>query len=733
MSNETRTEHTWLDDLFLEDAAALFFKSATVSHPAEEEKQSSSEKFRPPTLAEAAPAAAQQMKSYWKTLRVFFRTGKGGGLPLETGRPSFFPAMVAPYLAGIHSGPYPCWIDDAKGGLESKPTTVSIKNLLAQKIAEFAPEENKAKALKDNLLRLHSIIQRNANAVAEPVQPNEFLNKALDELILQLNLKGTEGDAFLADVDQLRKKLPEKGSLLPLSNGIPFQMITSLMGHQSNAQSKALKNRITPLTARIHQLLDVEREKDPEAHSAAALEATMDFAGAFLKFEELASIMPSGGSVVMPEERLHRLEKVLQTLEQSETTFGEHKPTIVMAKSLAEQYQSDVKNLAQESNIEVVADDQVFEKIKTTYDNRSREFAEVFAALRIAQLEIEERYQHDVHGDLFAHFSATDFEAAEIALCPAFIMVANNENLVRSGLNEFSALLASSRPLKYLALKADALGHIEVHVLTGKQGQSFTSPLLWTSSAVSGREFPSFTFDNRKGPKWGSRFDISNNPSPDSDWPAEILLYTDADGSKKEKTVPFTFADFTALDNNFNHLYHVVPAEFWSDDLILLADYLQLNAADAYRKIPFIWVMNTQGQLQKAAVALPLVQTCLERLDFWHFLQENAGIHSYHVELATEKMQAEYEQKLEAAISAMKLTHQEEIEQTRDESARLAIENLADFLLDLDVTAVATVSADKTPKQPVAVAAPAFQDAEPLVEKTAENPVNQSQASEKRG
>ncbi len=746
MSNKNRSDQHWLEDIFRDDAADLFLHPESTTLAEDGKLATLSTKFTAPVLEPQPTAADTELRTYWKTLRAFFRTGKGGGLAAEAG---CFPALLAPYRSVQQAGPYPSWIADALLP-DGNPQVRTIRALVEQSIATFAADPAEGKILKDNVARLDFILKKQLADADSPQPLRPFIDDALDALVLQLKLSGPEGDALLADVNALRKALPTGGKLIPHSPCAPFYLLSILLDLQASLQQEILKKKTTPLIARIRQILAVEREKDPAAHGADSLASSMDFAGSFLNFNELAAVMPTGGSVAMPEERLRRLEQVLKTLEHTLSDSWLHKPSVLIAKRLTKNSAINPEEIFPNAAVEIVPGEKAFKRITNLFDEKMQAVSTMFAAMRIANLELEEHYQHEVHTDFFAHFTHTGFTEAEWALCPSFILAVHSAELVHFGLNDFSALLASNRPVKCLALKFDAFGHVAPPDSNGKTDPVFrqepaalavahrdaytlqatladpallaeglwaglnnpgpaffytlaANPRLqpagnaqvWSSAALGGREFPFFTYDNRKGPKWGSRFDIASNPEPEGDWPDEPLLYTTTDGSNHSERTPFTFADFAAMDPAFAHYFSLVPVIYWTDDLIPLANYLDLPVQETYSKVPFIWVVDAENKLQKAAVALPLVQTSLERLDFWHYLQENAGIRSFHVEQASEQLRREFEATLEQQLAGLRETHQQEIEKVREESARTAMEQLAGYLLDLDPDAAYPMPVDR--------------------------------------
>lgn len=52
-----------------------------------------------------------------------------------------------------------------------------------------------------------------------------------------------------------------------------------------------------------------------------------------------------------------------------------------------------------------------------------------------------------------------------------------------------------------------------------------------------------------------------------------------------------------------------------------------------YGKIPFIWLVNQENHLVKAAVHNHWVVSCQERIDFWRFLNDWAGGNHQHQEV----------------------------------------------------------------------------------------------------
>lgn len=757
--------------LFREESEELlgFFNNTEVETPLTLEP--ASPPVGKPLVMPVAQAASQdELKAYWRKLRAFFRTGEGAD---EKPMPAF-PALLAHERGRLSQGrPFPIWLADA-ATLEKEsgfPALAPIQELLARAISSFAKEDGQARILKDNLPRLLGLIMQKIKGVDEPFKAFPVLDEALDALLAGLSVKGEEGAALAQDAAQLKRALPKTGLLIPFSSFTPLHLLANYLHGRLTPQRRRIMEEINQFQARLKTLLEVEREKRPGARSAEQLQSGMDFAQAFLNFEELSAVLPESGAELMPEARLERIGQIVAALDQAGAILFETDATLLVSYGLAGPHGPDWERCFPGSVVRKAEKGQSCAAATALFDRRMEEAARIFGALRMARLEYENLYAPEIHGDFFAHFGWRQFSDEEMAACPPVILLADAAELLASEMDGYSGLLASGRPMRILLLRQEehrgeaasnglalpfrpepgalAIAHRKVffyqgaalrteHFFQGMQDafSAFTPAVLhllmadveeggqlWMSAAVEGREFSAFTYDSRLGPKWGSRFDIRDNPQPEMDWPQHELAYVDAEGKQASLALSFTFADFAAQHPEYEHYFQLVPAPFWSENLIPLVEYLALPPEQSYSKAPFIWVVDDQNQLQKAAPAWPVVLACRERLDFWRFLQENAGIHSYHVELATEKLRRELESAAEARFSALEEAHRQELEKTREETARQAMAQLADVLLGLEPLAGLEALAPAPAVSPPAPAEGPMAEAPPVPAAPAPEPV----------
>jgi ferredoxin len=747
-------------DLFTEESAVTLGirpgGGITAGRPAE---LTFTEASTLPVRSTAELAPDEEQRAYWRTLRTFFRSGLGGELP-----GGCYPALLAPYRNRPHmERNFPLWLEEEASG-----KTMPLKELLTERIAQSAPGENDAKILKDNLLRLEVIIRQRMQFAGDAYQAFAVIDDALGTLVQRLNIGGAEGETFANDVNNLRKHIPRQGLLVPFSPDAPFYLLAALVRNHLTGRRKIVQEKIRRLTARLREILAVEQDKKPEARSPDKLHGSLDFAEAYFNFEELSSVIPTGGSAVMPEERLHRIEKIVALLENTGTDFFQKNACLILGESLAASVKLDWEHVFEKCTVLVANPGQDCQLAMEVFDKKMTEYTEVFVALRTAELEVDDKYLPDIHGDFFAHFDWRSFTVEEMTVCPPVLLFTKDNALIANELNEFSQLLSSNRPVKMLVLKqgvpastegftyrqepgAMAIAHRNAYVLqsasvapgklvegyreglgsfapalfhifspTGSE-QTLSGTSLWASAAVEGREFPGFVYNHGQGARWGSRFNISHNPQPESDFPQHRLVFQNEKGEERALDLPFSFADFAAQDGHYAGQFHLVPPQFWTDDLVPLGDYLNLPPEELYAKVPYIWVVDEKNVLQKAAVAAPLIIACRERLDFWHFLQENAGIHSYHVERATERLRQELEAEFSKKTTDLQAAHAAELDKAKEEEGRAAMVRLAAVLLDMDASELVDLPA-APPKKAKAAAAPKPKPAEPVAGAEAPKP-----------
>jgi pyruvate-ferredoxin/flavodoxin oxidoreductase len=170
--------------------------------------------------------------------------------------------------------------------------------------------------------------------------------------------------------------------------------------------------------------------------------------------------------------------------------------------------------------------------------------------------------------------------------------------------------------------------------------------------AVESRAYPLFRFDPDAGITFNECVSLEGNPSLDTDWPVYALKYKDEAGNEQSMSLPMTFADFAATEARFLKQFKKAPPETWNENMVMLADFLQLDADEREGKFPFIWAVDAKNRLLRLLVTEDLVRSTEERLHFWRQLRNLAGLDVQPSDAAevAERVRAELLAKITASL-----------------------------------------------------------------------------------
>ncbi|MBP6764835.1 MAG: pyruvate ferredoxin oxidoreductase, partial [Rubrivivax sp.] len=170
--------------------------------------------------------------------------------------------------------------------------------------------------------------------------------------------------------------------------------------------------------------------------------------------------------------------------------------------------------------------------------------------------------------------------------------------------------------------------------------------------AVESRAYPLFRFDPDAGQTFSECVSLEGNPAPDLDWPVYALNHVDETGAPQRLDLPVTFADFAATEGRFGKQFRKAPMETWNDNMLPLADLLQLDADERSGRFPYIWAVDGKKRLMRLIVSEELVRACEERLQFWRQLKDVAarpGAEADTVAIA-ERVRADLMQRISASL-----------------------------------------------------------------------------------
>lgn len=168
---------------------------------------------------------------------------------------------------------------------------------------------------------------------------------------------------------------------------------------------------------------------------------------------------------------------------------------------------------------------------------------------------------------------------------------------------------------------------------------------------VESRAYPLFRYNPDRGKTPQECFDLDGNPAMDEKWPKYTIDYLDG---KREKSMelPMTFADYAITEIRFRKHFRKAPPDTWNENMVPLAEFLEMDADAREGKFPYIWAVDKNKQLMRLLVAKPIVDSCEERQDFWIMLKALAGVdHKPEpVEDLTQKIRTEVVQNIAAGL-----------------------------------------------------------------------------------
>ena len=87
-----------------------------------------------------------------------------------------------------------------------------------------------------------------------------------------------------------------------------------------------------------------------------------------------------------------------------------------------------------------------------------------------------------------------------------------------------------------------------------------------------------------------------------------------------------TFADFALTETRFRKHFRVAPPDTWNDQMVPLAEFLELPEDEREDRFPFVWTVDRKQQLSRLLVDSAMVESSEDRRDFWLMLRSLAGM-----------------------------------------------------------------------------------------------------------
>jgi len=679
-----------------------------------------------PTVENGPPAGDSGKEGTIGLLRRFHYGEPRATAATQPPGETILPALLHPYRdASAIRYQYPIYLSPP-GEAADPDLARPLSEHLAAAVKAMAPGEEESKILKDNLAWLERYLRQKVVGPDLADAP-ALMKEASAALQEHLALKGSNRETLQADLDRLAACVAPGSRFLAYGPAAPLHLMLQAVRHRQQGRRKQFRKRIDEHVRALRALLDVEKAKAGDAAEAGS-DRYFDTSALSGMLEKRAH-----GSVAMPPDRRSRIEEALATLQS-----WQDDPVLIRFVGGLEE-----PEFGRQADVAIIDSDDPCATAGEVFEREAAVYARLFAAARIAELEVDGRYDPAVHDSWFAGFDWQAFTDDEMQLVTRVVARVPADHLACDGLPAFSRLLGSRLPVHVLTwvraydnpgakpgegpfdsyrfeLAYFGIGHRQVvvaqtsaarhqdllsgfltaidssraslHLINrGTQtsvGQPVLEPWFVASAALESRAHPFILVNPEAGDRAGERVRFDGNPQPENDWPVETLEYRGDDGEVARMQVAFTFADYALLMPALHEHFRVVPADLEAEDLVPADRYLGMDEAEVGRLVPYVWGIDEKGVLTRLVVSRALVFACRDRLNYWRTLQELAGIHNFYVEQAIDRVIAEQRAAEEADRQRLLQEHEEQLESVRSEAAEKVMGQLVDALMGGDLSAM---------------------------------------------
>jgi ferredoxin len=633
---------------------------------------------------------------------------------------------------------YPLFLfppDETSEARDVESLETPLSQWMKDATADFAPDKGQARILKDHLQWIEYHTRKMLRGREGPVEAVATLMEAAHALQKHLHLKQPDHDQLERDLARLIARVPEHSQLLGYGRYCSLHLLIHAIRSQVIPRRARFQQRINECIRGLKGLLDIEWSKSDESIEPRMIRDSVGPGGDRFDPAALSAVIDhSRGTQTMSEERRGRIEQAIEIM-----ASWEPDPVLVRfvhTGTLTDPWLQEAAFCREVTNSDPCA------YAMDMFDREAEKLTQIFGAVRIASLEIANRYDPTVHNPWFTSFSWEAFSQDELRLVPTIIALGAADQVAGEGMRSFSRLLSSGRPVQilirvqphnnpgrvggegpfqsfrtelgYLGIshrqamveQSSAARHrhmldcflaaleatrTSLHVInTGQSEPGRLLPLnawLVAGAAIESRAHPFFRIDPEAGDSSSTRMDFSGNPQWDRDWPVHPFRYHDENSGDTELQLAFTFADYCLLIERLRDHYRLIPPGCDSVSLIPMQEYLAMGAEQAYQHVPYVLAVDGNAILHRVVVSRELALASLDRLNYWRTLQEMAGVRNLYVDMAIAQTREQEQTKAAAALQQLQQEHAEELERVRNEAAGEAMQRLTDVLLGMDVSA----------------------------------------------
>ena len=573
----------------------------------------------------------------------------------DIGNRNMVPALMSRYrdLSALRHD-YPLVLSNGGNNGQAFKSLSLIVNGILQ---DLAPKGFEGENMRKDLLGLEKEM-RSLATNERPAPLSKLWQKATKRLIGSTEKKDrTELKKNLAEA---KTALVDEGTVVRCDEKTPNILLAHAWRTQQSKRNCSILSEIAQLKAKLAGILSADDVRSDRGLSPDVLQESIG-AGfdEELDFETMSNILAKTSSRdLLPKSRRQRIQNAIAVLESQRLIRPEGDP---------EGYSYQTKSCS---------------KAVDLYKQRLPEMAELIKSIRIAELEIENDYEEEKHDQLFDNFNQDSLIKEELELFPSYLVCSSSDSFNDRDKAKLIEVLSSQMPINVLYQINDVfsesslgngstafsgwntrLANLAVNlnnafVLQASSsylyqlsksigtGLAFEGPALFSvysgnqsnsanpntylasAAAMQSRVLPALVYNPHGGDDWASCFSLEGNPVLNARWPVDTFDYEDKDLKLLHGEFAFTFADFLAGDKRFADQFVSVPRDEWSDNMIPVNEYLELDNSDKQGKIPFIWMVDKEDLLQRVAVTRNVVDSARRCGKLWSNLQEMGGVNN---------------------------------------------------------------------------------------------------------
>ncbi len=578
--------------------------------------------------------------------------------------PVYRPALFADYrdLSKLRYD-YPLVLARENDGAVVHPLSTVINRILR----EIAPRGPEGERVRCHVLRLEEAVRGIASRDGKQ-RLLEAWERGADALVAAAEEE--ERDSLKESLQQARKALATHGEIIDCDANATVDVVTHLWRGAETRKAGAVLSRIDRLIQRLEDMLEADTASSPEALSAPSLQRTMG--GAFVEAFDFSALGRAIQAIPnrspLPEARKKRISDAIAVL-KSQRLFQHG-----------------------EFSFDAFVFDSPDRAVRA-HEKRLDEIAAVMRAIGVAELELANRYRESVHDTVSESFDRRSLKPGDIAQFPSSLVLLRDVN-DSAVIGRALEAVASGLPMKIVVIVDDlseasplagqiadmAIGLNEGFVMqtTASQlgrsagymahglaspgpalfsiysgsGRNTASipPYLAAAAANESRAVPAYCFDPGAGSDWADRFELAPNPQSSRAWPVHPFVCEDAEHRRIAESVAFTWVDFAGCDRRFDDRFKSLAPDAWTDDMLPLADYMELPAEERAGKRPFIIAVDEHNRLVRRLPDEALIAAAARCGRRWRSLQELGGIDNSHAARLLEQERARWNKERDAEL-----------------------------------------------------------------------------------